>query len=172
MRDPINNVKFYLQLDDVDLDFGTSLWHVSSVLHRSHFMRVRHLPTKLPRSSFSLVNNSIVDLPRAVVSLLHWYDDIVMMRQVPAQADILCVLIRAQMTRESSLSTALETHVPRQVMLQRVPLPAGGTLETLIFSVAGMSRARFDLRYLRGSNVHFSSVDSHGSWRMEALVKT
>lgn len=46
------------------------------------------------------------------------------------------------MTGESSLTAALEAHVSCQVVLQRVSLPTGGTLESLIFRVAGILRAR------------------------------
>lgn len=113
---------------------------------------------------FSLVDDAIVQLP-----LLHRHHDVVMVRQVSAQTDVLRVLVRAQVAGESSLAAALETHVPRQVVLQRVPLAAGGALQSPIFGVAGAPRARSD--DLRGRGVRLPAVDRRGSLpRAEALV--
>lgn len=77
----------------------------------------RHLPTKPSCTSLLLIDVSIVHLPRAVVSLLNGHHDVVMMRQVPTQTDILRILVRAQVTGESTLTAALEAHVSCQVVL-------------------------------------------------------
>lgn len=95
-----------------------------------------------------------------------------MVRQVPAQTDVLRVLVRTEVARESSLAAALEAHVSCQVVLQRVLLPAGGTLETLIFRAAGILRGRpRRLGDLREDDVRFSAVVRGCVRRVEALVK-
>lgn len=120
-----------------------------------------------------LIDVSIVHLPR-VVSLLHGHHNVVMMRQVPTQTDVLRVFVRAQVAGKSSLTAALEAYVSCQVVLQRVSFSAGNTLDgrCLIFSVAGIPRTRSNIGGLRGHRfVNFSVVDDRIFRGMEALVK-
>lgn len=152
------------------LSLGCVFWHKFP----RFLICLRHLPAKSSCSPLLLIDNPFVHLPRVVVSLLYGHHNVVMMRQVPAQTDVLRVLVRAQVAGESSLTAALEAHVSCQVVLQRVPLPAGGTLESLIFAVAGIPRARSNCGDLRGrgGGVSLSAVDRGIFWGMEALVKT
>jgi len=92
--------------------FGMCFWHEFFLFS----ICLQRLPTKFSCSTFLLID-SIVHLPRVVISLLYGHHNIVMMRQVPLQTNILRVLVRTQVARESSLTATFEAHVSCQVVL-------------------------------------------------------
>jgi len=123
---------------------GIALWYSIFVLRSHTFatMKFQILESFIPRASslllLLLVNGSIVHSSWSVVSSLHGYGDVMMMRQMPLQTNVLRVLVWTQVTGKSSLTAAFETHVPRQIMLQRIFLPAGGALQILIFDTLAL----------------------------------
>jgi len=63
-----------------------------------------------------LIDDSIVRLPRHI-SPPYRHHNVVMMRQVPTQTNVLRILVRTQVTGESTLTAALKAHVSCQVVL-------------------------------------------------------
>lgn len=104
--------KSNLQLDDTRI-FGMCLWYGCSFFR---FVLNIFLMLRSPHAHRLLIDDSIVHLPRHI-SPPYRHHNIVMMRQVPTQTNVLRVLVRTQVTGESTLSAALKAHVSCQVVL-------------------------------------------------------